>query len=198
MAFTDDSDFEFEDTPEDPQEIEESPLPAEEEETGNRTFIIVLLVGIAAIILTLVCMIIFFVSRGNEQRAIRETQIAEINAQNTAVVMAVSQTAEVLAWTPTPSNTLPPNTPTVTPTAVVALPTDTPTPAPSETPPGGIDPRTATVEALLTLGAETGTPGPTALPDTGFLDDVGLPGLLLAAAALVLVIFLARRLRTAG
>jgi len=35
----------------------------------------------------------------------------------------------------------------------------------------------------------------TALPQTGFAEDVGLPGLLGAAAILLLVIFLARRLR---
>jgi len=39
------------------------------------------------------------------------------------------------------------------------------------------------------------TPTPTALPDTGFIDDVGLPGLLGLAAALVLVVFIVRRLR---
>jgi hypothetical protein len=35
----------------------------------------------------------------------------------------------------------------------------------------------------------------TALPNTGFADDIGAPGLLLLAIALVVVIFLVRRLR---
>lgn len=39
------------------------------------------------------------------------------------------------------------------------------------------------------------SPTPTALPKSGFADDVGLPGLLGLSAALVTVIFLARRLR---
>jgi len=33
------------------------------------------------------------------------------------------------------------------------------------------------------------------LPNTGFVDDVGAPGLMLIAVALVAVIFLVRRLR---
>jgi hypothetical protein len=35
----------------------------------------------------------------------------------------------------------------------------------------------------------------TALPNTGFADDIGAPGLLLMAVGLVAVIFLVRRLR---
>jgi hypothetical protein len=42
----------------------------------------------------------------------------------------------------------------------------------------------------------TGMPSSTALPDTGFIDDVGAPGLAVMAMALVIVILLARRLRT--
>jgi len=38
-------------------------------------------------------------------------------------------------------------------------------------------------------------PAVTALSDTGFADEVGLPGLLLGALLLFVVIFLARRLR---
>jgi hypothetical protein len=74
------------------------------------------------------------------------------------------------------------------PTDTPALEMDEPT----------VDPRTATVAALLTQQAEqlTLTPGATELPDTGFMDDVGLPGLVAVAASLVLVIILARRLRT--
>jgi len=35
----------------------------------------------------------------------------------------------------------------------------------------------------------------TALPNTGFADDVGIPGMFALALALVVVIFLVRRLR---
>jgi LPXTG-motif cell wall-anchored protein len=37
----------------------------------------------------------------------------------------------------------------------------------------------------------------TQLPDTGFGDNVGIPGLLALAASLIVIIFLARRLRMA-
>jgi flagellar biogenesis protein FliO len=59
--------------------------------------------------------------------------------------------------------------------------------------------RTATVKALLTAAAESqSTPESTAteLPDTGFVDEVGLPLLGALAMILVLVIILVRRLRT--
>jgi hypothetical protein len=35
------------------------------------------------------------------------------------------------------------------------------------------------------------------MPRTGFFDDIGLPGLIILAIALVAVIFLARRMRKA-
>jgi LPXTG-motif cell wall-anchored protein len=63
-----------------------------------------------------------------------------------------------------------------------------------------VDPRTATVSALLTQAASTATtrtPTVTALPVTGFAEDVGVPGLVGLALVLIVVIFLARRLRTA-
>jgi hypothetical protein len=46
---------------------------------------------------------------------------------------------------------------------------------------------------LLTV---TPTATPTGLPDTGFADDVGIPGLIALSGILILVIVFARRLRT--
>jgi LPXTG-motif cell wall-anchored protein len=54
--------------------------------------------------------------------------------------------------------------------------------------------QTQAAEAILTV---TATPTTTALPDTGFADDVGVPALLGMAGLLILVIFVARRLREA-
>jgi LPXTG-motif cell wall-anchored protein len=45
-------------------------------------------------------------------------------------------------------------------------------------------------------GQQTATA--TGLPDTGFADDVGIPGLLGLALVLIVVVFLARRFRMAG
>jgi LPXTG-motif cell wall-anchored protein len=57
----------------------------------------------------------------------------------------------------------------------------------------------STLQANATLYAATLTAKPlqpTAIPNTGFADDVGLPMMLGIAVLLVVVIFLARRLRT--
>jgi len=121
-----------------------------------------------------------------------------------------------------PTHTLPPTfTATVPATSTpTQAPTDTPEPTsteaviPQDDGTGGgptPDPRTATVEALLTQAAlaqtqaaaqlltQSPTPTVTAtgLPDTGFADDVGAPTMLAMAGLLILVIFIARRLRAA-
>jgi hypothetical protein len=61
---------------------------------------------------------------------------------------------------------------------------------------GGTATKTATPTALGGGGEGlTRTPTPTALPDTGFADNVGGPGLFIAAVLLVVVLFFARQLR---
>jgi hypothetical protein len=58
---------------------------------------------------------------------------------------------------------------------------------------------TATVGAAFTqiaVSTQTIIPTSTALPRTGIAEDLGAPGLLLIAIALIIVIFLVRRLRT--
>lgn len=121
-----------------------------------------------------------------------------------AIEMTASALAQVQA-TSTPTATR-----TTSPT-----PTRTNTPRPTNTPliTSTSDPATATVNALLTQAAlaqtqaatptgPTSTPGtptatPSALPNSGFADDIGAPGLLAAAAVLLAVVILARRLRNA-
>jgi hypothetical protein len=51
--------------------------------------------------------------------------------------------------------------------------------------------------AFTQIAVSTGTviATSTALPNTGFIDDAGAPGLMLIGLALVVVIFLVRRLR---
>ena len=98
---------------------------------------------------------------------------------------------------PEPTNT---NTPVPTNTSTPVLaPTNTPEEADGE-----FDPEaTETVAALLTqqaaaAGGDGATPVPTAtaLPDTGFADEFGVPGLILIAGVLLVIIILSRRLRT--
>lgn len=170
---------------------EEGPPP---EESGNRTFLIVAGILGAITIIALICIVAYAMFYLPRQRSQQATQAAELNAQNTAVALAITQTsaAAFFTFTPTTTATPAPDTPTPSPTPLLAVPTDTPVPTD--------DPRTATVAALLTQAAEaqlTAVPTSTALPSTGFVEDVGIPGLMGMAILLIVVIFLARRLRSA-
>jgi hypothetical protein len=166
---------------------------------SNRTFLIVagILGGILLIALLAIAAyaVLYLPSRDTGQ----QTQVAEINATNTAVAEEAQLTAiaKQVTMTPTFTATSPPTkTPTMTPSS-----TSTPVLAPTNTPDGTDDPAaTETVAALLTQqaggGGATPIPTATALPDTGFADDFGVPGLVLVAGILMVIIILSRRLRT--
>jgi hypothetical protein len=170
---------------------EETPPP---EESSNRTFLIVagILGGITVLALVCIAAYAFFVLP--RQRAGREAQAATLTAQANEVSQALTSTAIAAAFTPTATKTQVPTATTkplqLTPTPVLAIATNTAVPS--------ADPRTQTVEALLTEAASTPQVTTTAaLPTTGFADQFGLPAMLGVALLLVVVIFLARRLRTA-
>ena len=165
---------------------------------SNRTFVIVagILGGILLIALLAIAAyaVLYLPSRDTGQ----QTQVAEINATNTAVAEEAQLTAiaKQVTMTPTFTATSPPtntNTPTMVPST-----TSTPVLAPTNTPDDLA--ATETVAALLTqqAGGAGATPIPTAtaLPDTGFADDFGVPGLVLVAGVLMVIIILSRRLRT--
>jgi hypothetical protein len=172
---------------------------------SNRTFLIVagILGGILLIALLAIAAYAVLYLPGRQTG--QQTQVAEIDATNTAVAEEAQLTAiaKQITFTPTFTATLPPtDTPTLTPSS-----TSTPVLAPTKTPEpvgaGTADPATATVAALLTQqagGGGSATPHPTAtaLPDTGFADDFGVPGLVLAAGVLLVIIILSRRLRTSS
>jgi len=170
--------------------------------SSNRTFLIVagILGGILLIaLLAIAAYAVILPGREISQ----QTQAAEIIATNTAIAEQAQQTAAArqITLTPTFTATLEPTaTATLAPTSTstpVLAPTNTPEPSSDD---GGADQEaTATVAALLTqqAGPDGGLiPTATALPDTGFADDVGVPGLLLIAGVLMVVIILSRRLRT--
>lgn len=175
---------------------------------SNRSFLIVagILGGILLIALLAIAAyaVLYLPNRDTGQ----QTQVAGINATNTAVAEQAQQTAVArqISLTPTFTATLPPtDTPTITPSSTstpVLAPTNTPEPVDDETPDASPDPATETVAALLTQQAAGGgdeptlVPTSTALPDTGFADDFGVPGLLLVAGVLMVIIILSRRLRT--
>lgn len=179
------------------------------EESSNRTFLIVAaaLGGIA--LLALICIGTYALVFLPRMRTAQDQQRMTLEAQDTEVAMiimgtstAAEQTAIVAAYTATPTRTpVPPTfTPTPSPTPVVAQ-------ASPDASMGGISPDMATATMLYaTLHANStavmqtlaaASPTPTALPQGGFADDVGLPVMLGLAALLIVVIFLARKLRTA-
>ena len=159
------------------------------EESGNKTFVLVAAILGGIVLLSIVCLGIYGLYWIPRQTAQRDAQQATLVAQNLQVDQALTAKAvsdmltQVAAASPTVE-------PTQTP-VFQATPTQQTT----------ADPQTATVAAALTQAAQaqltvTGMPTSTALPNTGFLDDIGASGLAIMAVALVIVILLARRLRT--
>ena len=163
--------------------------------SSNRTFLIAagILGGIA--LLSLICMVLYALVFLPRYRSQATAQVATLNAQNTEVARKITLTsiAAAATATPMPTATKPLSTATFTPTSVVAVSTNTPRGDSSTS-------LTATVGALLTQAAaatRTVVVTPTALPKTGAGDEFQLPLLVGAAILLVVVIFVARRLRTA-
>ena len=163
----------------------------------NRTFLTV--AGILGIILLLsmTIFVIYITVYMPERQAARDTQIVQIDVQNTQAAFDRNLTAEAQSWTVTSVATRlkMPATPTASWTPVIN---------PTDTPAAGLalDDRdaqlTATMGSLFTQQASnllTVTPISTQLPSTGFADDVGIPGLLALLGAMILVIFLVDRLR---
>lgn len=172
-----------------------------EESGNNRTFLIAVGILGGIILLSVACIVgIFLVNRNNQTAqqsqidAATQTAAASSNFINQALT-ATAQAQEIL-----PTATLPP---TSTPVVAVATATNTPDPNATivvELEAGTPAAATATVGAALTQAAIaqlTIVPTTTALPNTGFMDDYGVPGLVVMALAFLMVILLARRLRAA-
>jgi cytoskeletal protein RodZ len=176
-------------------DIPEEPKSEPPRRGGNRFVVVAGTLG-AILLLSLIAIVIYALV------ILPEQEPAETGPS--AVELTASALAQVQA------------TNTSTPTRTASLtPTRTNTPRPTNTPliTNTTDPATATVNALLTQAAlaqtqavtptgPTSTPGtptatPSALPNSGFVDDIGAPGLLAAAAVLLAVVIFARRLRNA-
>ena len=172
------------------------------EESGNRTFVIAAIALGALTVIAIICVgvYLFQQSRSGTNRAAQETQAVELVMQETQDAAAVQMTVDAQSWTATPTATIAP-TETPAPTEVVILPTATEAAAEE------VDPATATVAALLTQAADQPTQDASAiatitvvvtqLPDTGLFDDMNVSGLIMLAFFALVVIFLARRMRTA-
>jgi LPXTG-motif cell wall-anchored protein len=185
--------------------VEEAPAPAS---SGNRNFVVAIGIIAGIFVLLIIAMAVFLLVWLPKQKEARNSQALAINMANTQTVAAATSAAlqkPASTFTKAPAKVLPPTqtqTPLPKATSVVAVPSATMTATSTVSP---LEPKTATVAALLTQAAEakltsTFLPTTTKLPQTGFADQVGLPGLLGLALLLVAVIFLARRMRssTAG
>ena len=155
------------------------------EESSNRTFLVAAGILGGIVLLSIACLAGYALLILPSQRANQQEAATAQAAQNLQVAQALTATAQALSF---PTATL---TPRPTNTPVVSQPTAISTTSP--------DPATATVAAALTQAAQaqlTHLPTSTALPATGIADEYGAPGLAIAGLALILVIFLARRLRS--
>ena len=186
-------------------ELPEEPKPEPPRRSGNRFVVVAGTLG-AIMLLAVVAIVIYALVILPEQEA-AQPGLSAAQLTDTALAQVIQATNTSTATRTASSTPVPPtNTPRPTNTPLIS-----PTP----------DPATQTVNALLTQAAlaqtqaaltqtqavsptgPTSTPGtPTAtssaLPDSGFADDIGIPGLLAAAAVLLVVMILARRLRNAN
>ncbi len=183
-------------------------LPSEQPEpprrSGSRNFLVVAGVLGGLMLLALIALAVYaLVILPQQQRAAPDEGAAQVT--NTQIVQTLQPSNTATAQntpTRTATSTRTPVPPTATNTPVTPLFTSNPA-------------ATQTVEALLTQAAlaqeqaaattdpnatATATSAPTAtpsaLPQSGLADDIGGPGILALAAALLLaIIFTARRLR---
>jgi len=159
------------------------------EEANNRTFLLVA-GGLGFLVLCGLLAVVGYVifTRNSAVQVNEATAQAQATMQVMTVDAALTQTAVVdqTQAAEVTSTALPTDTPVIAEATVTF--TETPNPA------------TATVGAAFTqIAASTQTivATSTALPNTGFADDVGIPGMFALALGLVIVIFLVRRLRAA-
>lgn len=166
------------------------------EESNNRTFLFIA-GGLGILVLIGLCAVVgyFFLNRGNGADATATAQ-AQATLQQATIAVGLTQVSRSQAETQAAAVTAtqpPTSTPVIAQATVTASPTS--------------NPATATVGAAFTQIAAASTASTqttltviatsTALPNTGFADDIGLPGMFAFALAFVIVIFLVRRLRAA-
>jgi len=161
--------------------------PTPPEESSNRTFLLIAGILGGLVFLGLLCIAGYLFFRNSTNQQNDATAIAQVTQQQATVQAGVTQTliSQNQTQTAAVTNTVPPSS---TPVIAAATATSSLTSAPA----------TVTIAAGLTQVAnttQTVIPTSTALPNTGFADDIGAPGLMLVAIALVAVIFLIRRLR---
>ncbi|HNT54567.1 MAG TPA: hypothetical protein PKG95_07635 [Anaerolineaceae bacterium] len=184
----------------------DEPEPRQGGGGNNRVFPLILAIIGGVILLGLIILGVYLLIIQPREKANISQQNAMIEASNTAMALNATTTAQAniqmltLAAIPTATKT-PTKTPVVAPTNTLR-PSSTPILNPTQ--------QTQTVAAFNTQAAATQTavvvsgtgtpraPSPTALGGFGFADEVGLPGLLGLAAVLVIIIVVARKLRSSS
>lgn len=164
-----------------------------EESNNNRTFLIAAGILGGIILISIACLVGVYLFTQNSNAAVNEqavaaSQTAQVSSNFINNALTATFEASIL-----PTATLPPSS-----TAVVNVATVTQTIDPNAGNAGTPAAATATVGAALTQAAIaqlTIVPTTTALPQTGFIEDVGVPGLVVMALAFIIVILIARRLR---
>jgi cytoskeletal protein RodZ len=187
--------------------LSESSEEGSEDEASNRWFLYIMLGlgGLFVCTLGVILVYAFVVAPGaNKQYAAQQATVIAHNLSVTAEIAMASQPT-----TPPPTPPTEPSTPTHTPapfvtnTPVVVTPTFTPSPSdtpgpttptytPTTTPTATPTQKITPTKKTVTASSLTGTPGATGqLADSG----VGGLGLVVMAAGLIAVLFIARRLR---
>jgi hypothetical protein len=189
---------------------------------NNKTFMIIVGILGAVILLALVAAAVYAMMILPGQNAAKQNLAIQVNAQNTATVMAATSaamTAIAPTDTPEPTATLEPTStpePTATPEpkSVDVESESTVAAAGEGTPLDENQAMTATVAALLTQasgikpddGSTTATTDPaafdaaataTALPTTGFADEVGIPSMVGLGLLCIVAIIVTRQARLA-
>jgi len=169
---------------------DETMVDEPEEESGessNRMFMI-LAGGLAALfVVGLICIAAVFFMQRNQVAGVSATNTAQAG-KNATVIAGATLTAR-------PTVTLPPTEPPPTPTATEVPPTSAPivTASPTTTSGTAVSPTATKATSTATLPS----PSPTGTPESGTTPQTGMGGfgMVLAAAALLVVLFAARRLR---
>ena len=193
----------YDDDPFERDDFQEDYTPEPEKKPGNRNFMTIIIVLGIIFLVALLGLLLFAPRYIASQRQAQLEEAALINAANTATAMAgvaaENQLNTQQALTEIAS--MPTLAPTNTPVVVVA--THTPVVASTELSAEEL----ATRSALQTQMAGGGTTlptatlyvitsvTPTALPETGIMEDIGLPTMAGVAVLLIMIIIFSRHLR---
>ena len=180
--------------------LSETPDAPPPEEKSNRTFLIVGGILAGLVFLTLACLAGYFLVIRPRTTAARSAAQATIEAGNAQAIQQVTLTAQAALFTPTlqstpvplKTSTSLPKTATVSPTPVISIPLSSPAATATFNQSTVVAMQAQLALQMTSTAAALGIQG---MPQTGFFDEVGLPTMIILALALVVVIFLARRMR---